>query len=78
MKNLADKFTEIERRVKKLVDENKTFKKRARELEKELGQTSKVAQKSAKSRDQQVQLRERVEKILKDLEAVETRKTGPE
>lgn len=78
MRNLADKFSEIERRVKKLVDENKTFKKRARELEKELGQTSKVAQKSARARDQQVQLRERVEKILKDLEAVETGKTGPE
>ncbi len=78
MKNLADKFTEIERRIKKLVDENRTFKKRARELEKELGQTSKVAQKSAKSHDQQLQLKARVEKILKDLEAVETKKAGPE
>jgi F0F1-type ATP synthase beta subunit len=77
MKNLADKFAEIERRIKKLVDENKTYKKRAREMEKELGQTRNVAQKSAKSRDQQVQLKERIEKILKDLEAVET-KTGSE
>jgi DNA anti-recombination protein RmuC len=73
MKNLADKFSEIERRIKKLVDENRSFKKRSKELEKELGQTSKVAQKSAKSHDQKVQLRERVEKILKDLEAVETK-----
>ena len=74
MSDLADKFSEIERRIKKLVDENRSHKKRVRELEKELNQTRHVAQKSVKVQDRQLQLRERVEKILKDLEAVEVKK----
>ena len=71
MKNLEEKFAEIERRVKALVDENRSHKKRVRELEKELSQTRHVVQKSVKIQDKQLHLRERVEKILKDLEAVE-------
>ncbi len=78
MSDLADKFAEIERRFKKLVDENHTYKKRNRELEKELNQTRTVAQKSAKAHDKQVHLRERIEKILKGLEAVEVKKSDPE
>ena len=74
MSNLAEKFAEIERRIKKLVDENRAHKKRVRELEKELTQTRHVAQKSVKVHDKQVHLRERVEKILKDLEGVEVKK----
>jgi cell division septum initiation protein DivIVA len=71
VKNLEEKFTEIERRVKALVDENRSHKKRVRELEKELSQTRHAAQRSVKIHDKQLHLRERVEKILKDLEAVE-------
>jgi chromosome segregation ATPase len=71
VKNLEEKFAEIERRVKALVDENRSHKKRVRELEKELSQTRHVAQRSVKIHDKQLHLRERVEKILKDLEAVE-------
>ena len=74
MIDLADKFAEIERRIKKLVDENRSHKKRIRELEKELGQTRHVAQKSVKVRDNQAQIREKIEKILKDLEGVEVKK----
>jgi cell division septum initiation protein DivIVA len=74
MSDLADKFAEIEKRIKTLVDENRSHKKRVRELEKELGQTRHVAQKSVKVHDKQVQLRERVEKILKDLEGIEVKK----
>ena len=74
MSNLAEKFVEIERRIKKLVDENRAHKKRVRELEKELTQTRHVAQKSVKVHDKQVHLRERIEKILKDLEGVEVKK----
>jgi DNA anti-recombination protein RmuC len=71
VKNLEERFAEIERRVKALVDENRSHKKRVRELEKELSQTRHVVQKSVKIHDKQLHLRERVEKILKDLEAVE-------
>ncbi len=74
MSDLGDKFAEIEKRIKTLVDENRSHKKRVRELEKELSQTRHVAQKSVKVHDKQVQLRERVEKILKDLEGVEIKK----
>lgn len=74
MSDLAEKFAEIERRIKKLVDESHAHKKRVRELEKELGQTRHVAQKSVKVHDKQVQLRERIEKILKNLEAVGVKK----
>jgi CHASE3 domain sensor protein len=73
MKNLEDKFAEIERRIKKLVDDNRTYKKRTRELEKELNLKSHEAQKSVKFHDKQRDLRGRVEKILKDLEAVEVK-----
>jgi F0F1-type ATP synthase beta subunit len=74
MSDLADKFAEIEKRVKTLVDENRSHKKRVRELEKELSQTRHVAEKSVKVHDKQVHLRERVEKILKDLEGVDVKK----
>jgi cell division septum initiation protein DivIVA len=74
MSNLAEKFAEIERRVKTLVAENHSHQKRVKELEKELNQTRHVAQKSVKVHDKQVQLRERVEKILKDLEGIEVKK----
>ena len=74
MIDLADKFAEIERRVKTLVAENHSHKKRVRELEKELSQTHHIAQKSVKFQDKQLHLRERIEKILKDLEAIETKK----
>ena len=78
MSDLAEKFAEIERRIKKLVDENRAHKKRVRELEKELNLTRHDAQKSVKFHDKQLHLRERIEKILKDLEGVGIKKTGPE
>jgi len=74
MKDLAEKFTEIERRIKKLVDENRSHKKRVRELEKELAQSRHDTKKSAQVQDKHLDLRKRVEKILKDLEGVETKK----
>jgi len=74
MSDLAEKFAEIERRVKTLVSENHSHKKRVRELEKELTQTRHVALKSVKVHDKQVHLRERIEKILKDLEGAEVKK----
>jgi hypothetical protein len=75
VKSLEDKFAEIERRVKTLVAENRSHKKRVKELEKELNMTRHDAKKSAQFHDQQLQLRERIEKILKDLEGVEVKES---
>jgi DNA repair exonuclease SbcCD ATPase subunit len=71
VKNLEERFAEIERRVKALVAENRSHKKRVKELEKELNLTRHDAKKSEQFHDQQLHLRERIEKILRDLEAVE-------
>lgn len=73
MKNLEEKFAEIEKRVNALVAENRSHKKRVKELEKELSLTRHDAKKSSQFHDQQLHLRQRVEKILKDLEAVEVK-----
>lgn len=75
MKDLEERFAEIERRVKPLVAENRSHKKRIRELEKELSQTRGDAQKSAQFNDKQSHLRERLEKILQALEAVDINKS---
>jgi len=74
MKDLEERFAEIERRVRPLVAENRSHKKRIRELEKELNQTRRDVQKSAQFSDKQLHLREKIEKILQALEAVDINK----
>jgi hypothetical protein len=73
VKNLEEKFAEIERRVKALVTENRSHKKRVKELEKELTLTRNDVKKSAQFHDTQLHVRQRVEKILKDLEAAQVK-----
>lgn len=75
MKDLEERFAEIERRVRPLVAENRSHKKRIRELEKELSQTRRDVQISAQFNDKQVGLRGRIEKILQALEAVDIKKS---
>ena len=75
MKDLEERFAEIERRVRPLVAENRSHKKRIRELEKELNQARCDVQKSAQFNDKQLHLRGRIEKILKTLEGVEINKS---
>jgi len=70
MKDLEEQFAEIERRVRPLVAENRTHKKRIRDLEKELNETRRKVQKSAQFDDKQMHLRERIEKILQALEGI--------
>jgi DNA anti-recombination protein RmuC len=74
MTDLAERFAEIERRVRPLVDENHSLKKRVRELEKELNQTRCDIQKSAQISNKQAHLRERIEAILRALETVDIKK----
>jgi predicted RNase H-like nuclease (RuvC/YqgF family) len=75
MSNLAERFAEIESRIEPLAAENRSLKKRVRELEKELNRTRCDIQKSAQFNDKQVQLRERIETILRALEAVDIQKS---
>jgi predicted RNase H-like nuclease (RuvC/YqgF family) len=75
MKDLAERFAEIERRVRPLVDENHSLKKRVRDLEKELNQTRCDMQKSAQINNKQAHLRERIEAILRALETVDIKKS---
>lgn len=75
MKDLEEKFLEIERRVRALAAENHAQKARIRELEQELVQTRHDAQKSVRFHDKQLHLRERIEKVLRDLEAAEIKKS---
>jgi hypothetical protein len=75
LKDLEERFAEIERRVKALAAENHAHKSRIRELEQELVQTRHDAQKSVQFHDKQLHLRERIEKILQDLESVEIKKS---
>jgi predicted RNase H-like nuclease (RuvC/YqgF family) len=74
MKDLEERFAEIERRIRPLAAENRSHKKRIGELEEELNQTRRDVQKSAQFNDKQARLRERIEKILKALEAVDVNK----
>jgi len=75
MKDLEERFAEIERRVRPLVAENRSHKKRIRELEKELNQARCDVQKSAQFNDSKLHLRERIEKVLRALEAVGVNKS---
>jgi len=75
MKDLEERFAEIERRVRPLVAENRSHKMRIRELEKELNQTRRDMQKSAQFNEKQLHLKERIEKILRALEAVDVNKS---
>jgi predicted RNase H-like nuclease (RuvC/YqgF family) len=75
MNDLEERFAEIERRVRPLVAENRSHKKRIRELEKELDQARCDVQKSSQFNDKQLHLRERIEKVLRALEAVDVKKS---
>lgn len=75
---LEIKFAEIEKRVRKLAAENHSFKKRIRELELELDHVRGDARKAVQFHDKQLRVRERIEKILHDLETIDAKKADPE
>ena len=70
MRDLADKFAEIEKRVKALVVENADLKKRAAELEQELATVRSDAQELENLHGKKTQIREKLERVLNALEAV--------
>ncbi len=69
MKDLEDKFAEIERRVKALVSENADLRRRVSGLEQELATTRRDAQEIEDLRGRKTHLREKIESVLRSLEA---------
>jgi predicted nucleic acid-binding Zn-ribbon protein len=68
--DLKDKFVEIERRVKALVTENAGLEKRVAVLEKELADARRSSQEIEDLKGSKAHIREKIENILRQLEAV--------
>ncbi|HAS54919.1 MAG: hypothetical protein A2X56_06420 [Nitrospirae bacterium GWC2_57_13] len=68
-KDLAASLGELEERVAKIVAENRRQKKRIRELEQELASLQREALSLQHVQGLRMRLREKVEKILKTLDA---------
>lgn len=70
MKDLAAKFTEVERRVRKLVDENSALRGQVRELEKELAGARRDARDLEQAQDRSTEVRRKLERVLQMLETL--------
>jgi hypothetical protein len=73
LKDVKEKFAEIERRVKLLAVENRTFRDRVNELERELDKARREAQNAGHFQDKQLHLREKIERVLQSLESLEVK-----
>lgn len=70
MKQIEDKFAEIERRVKSLVSENKGLRGKVRDLERDLAQARREALELQNFHGKRMHIREKVEKILNAIENI--------
>ncbi len=68
MKDLQDKFSEIERRVKALVTENADLRRRVAGLEQELSAVRRDAKDIEDLRGRKTEIREKIERVLRSLE----------
>lgn len=73
MTDLENKFAEIEKRVRLLVTQNRQFKTRVSELEKELAQARREAQQFEHLHGKKLHIKEKIERILQSLESAEGR-----
>jgi hypothetical protein len=71
VKDLNGRFAEAERRVRDLVDENRRLRARVRELEQELAPAREAARELDELRGRQDQVRQRLERMLSSLEALD-------
>ena len=69
MKDLEDRFAEIEKRVKMLVTQNKGLKSRINELDQELAQVRREAQQVEHFHGKKLHIKEKIERILQSLES---------
>ena len=70
MKELEERFAEVEKRVKALLNENRTLKGRIRELDQELVEIRRDAQKFNNLHGKQLHIREKIERVLHSLESL--------
>jgi chromosome segregation ATPase len=70
VKDLAAKFTEVERRVRRLVDENGRLRGRVRELEQLLADARRDAEDLETLQGRRAQVREKLARVLKMLEKI--------
>ncbi len=70
VKRIETAFATVERRVEALVAENRGFKKRVRELEKELAEARRSSQDLEHFQSRRMHVREKVERVLQSLEAL--------
>ncbi len=71
MKDLASRFSEVERRVSALVAENKELRTQVRELQRERDAVCADAKDAAKLRQKTELVRQRLQRLLKRLAALE-------
>ncbi|HEY6012048.1 MAG TPA: hypothetical protein VIX18_11305, partial [Nitrospirota bacterium] len=76
LNGLAESFSEIEKRVKALASENRDLKKRVNGLEEELALTRREAQQAEHARGKHLHIREKVERVLRSLDALGAKETG--
>jgi len=70
MRDLEERFAEVEKRVKALLSENRTLKVRIRELDQELVEVRRDAQKFNNLQGKQLHIREKIERVLHSLETL--------
>ena len=78
MKELIARFTEVEKRVRALAEENGNLRDRVRALEEELGRASEGAREAETLRARKEQVRDRLNRLLRVLEAVEIKEKEKE
>ncbi len=74
MKDLENKFAEVEKRVKTIVEENAGLRKRIGELERELVRTRRESQEVENFHGKKMHIREKIERVLHALESVSEKK----
>jgi cell division septum initiation protein DivIVA len=70
LKDLEKKFSEVEKRVKAIVTENHALRSRIKELDKEIKQARREVHSSELFQGKQLQVREKIERVLKTLDAL--------
>ena len=78
MKELVSRFAEVEKRVRALIAENGHLRERVRVLEEDLGRASEGAREVETLRARKEQVRDRLKRLLRVLEAVETKERQTE
>jgi seryl-tRNA synthetase len=78
VKDIVARFTEMEKRVRALVEENHRLRERVRGLEEDLGRASQGAREAEILHVRKEQVRDRLKRLLRVLEALETKEKEKE